>query len=328
MRCFLEKTNYWIEPEIKQDEITPISDRQITRRLNHEIAFCLPIGYGNRVIGVVVIGSSKAQKRYLGNQANFISGYLKNITDLWLKNSQALEQQVFEDNTKREQDQKDIDKLIHEISNPLSVIGNYIDIIKANSKSDGVENDKEIKILKEELQRIGNMVLKFKDTKNAQSQAVLLNEELLMCIPLYVESIGEDKLVHIKWSLDESDAEIKITRDALRQIILNLVKNAVEAQAGDAEILVSSHHFVNNAGAVFAQFSIADRGKGVDPITRQLLFSPLTSTKEGTGRGLGLSVVADILGSFNGQIKYLENEDGGALFEVLLPLSLKTSAEN
>jgi C4-dicarboxylate-specific signal transduction histidine kinase len=124
------------------------------------------------------------------------------------------------------------------------------------------------------------------------------------------------------WSLDESDAEINITRDALRQIVLNLVKNAVEAQTLDAAIMVSSHHFVNVEGVTFAQFSISDRGRGVDSKTLQKLFSPLTSSKEGTNRGLGLSVIAEILRKFNGQIKYMENEVGGAKFEVLIPLLL------
>ena len=327
IRSFIEKTSFWIEPENINDEMTPIADRQIIRRLNHDIAFSLPLGYGNQVIGAVVIGANKSQKGYLANQSNFISGYLKNIAEMWLKFNQVLKKQDFEDDTAKEQEQKDIDKLVHEISNPLSVIGNYIDIIKQNSISDGTENSKEIKILKEELQRIGNIVLNFKDAKTAESQAVFLNDELKMCIPLYVKSISSGKKVQIKWDLDATDIEIQITRDALRQIILNLVKNAVEAQTGDAEIVVSSRHFVNIGGEVFAQFTIADRGRGVDAITRQLLFSPLTSTKKGARRGLGLSVVVEILDSFNGQIRYVENEVGGASFEVSIPLPLRNTLD-
>ena len=106
-------------------------------------------------------------------------------------------------------------------------------------------------------------------------------------------------------------------------MVLNLVKNAVEAKARDAEILISSHHFVNIDGKAYAQFTVADRGRGVDAITRNLLFTTSTSTKRGANRGLGLSVVAEILASFNGHIKYLETEGGGASFEVLIPLLLK-----
>ncbi len=323
IRSFVEQCNVWIEPEKAQDEISPISDRQIIRRLNHENAFSLPLGHGDQVIGVIIIGSNREQKKSLENLAKFISDYLKINAEMWLKNNQEQKQRDFDDNMKKEQDHKDVDKLIHEISNPLSVIGNYIDIIKGNSKSGGGNNDEEIRILKEELQRIGNIVLNFKDERETGSPTVLLNEELKMCVPLYIKSISNGKKVEIKWDLDESDSEIVITRDAFRQVILNLVKNAVEAQTRDAEVVVSSRHFVNIDGVTFGQFSVADRGRGIDPITRQLLFAPLASAKDGAIRGLGLSVTADIVARYNGQIKYMENEVGGASFEILIPLRLK-----
>jgi HD-like signal output (HDOD) protein/signal transduction histidine kinase len=323
VKCFVDKSSCWIEPGDRHDGGAPISDRQIIRRLNHEIAFSLPLGNGEKVIGVIVIGSSKEQKNALDKLSKFIVGYLKNITDVWLKNSQALQKQAFEDNLKQEQEQKDVDKLVHEISNPLSVISNYIDIIKANSASQGSKNDKEIKILKEELLRIGNIVSNFRDAKNVRARPLFLNDELKACIPLYVKSISKGKEVKITWNLDESDAEINISSDALRQIVLNLVKNSVEAKTIDPEILVSSHHFVNIDGAAFAQFVISDRGRGIDAITRQNLFTAATSTKRGTNRGLGLSVVAEILNNFKGHIKYMENEGGGASFEVLVPLQLR-----
>ncbi len=323
IRSYTEKCNIWIEPEKTLDEISPISDRQIIRRLNHEIALSLPLGHGDQVIGAVVIGANQDQKKPLENLAKFISDYLKINAELWIRNNQEVKQRAFEDSVKKEQEHKDVDKLIHEISNPLSVIANYIDIIQDNSQSKDASNESEIRILKEEVQRIGNIVLNFRDEKESVPATVLLNEELKMSVPLYVKSISNGKEVEIKWALDESDAEIEITRDALRQVILNLVKNAIEAQTRDAEIIVSSRHFVNIDGATFAQFSIADRGRGIDPITRQLLFAPLASAKDGAIRGLGLSVTADIVARYNGQIKYMENEVGGSSFEILIPLRLK-----
>jgi signal transduction histidine kinase len=106
------------------------------------------------------------------------------------------------------------------------------------------------------------------------------------------------------------------------------VKNAVEAKSRNAEITVSSRHFVNIDGKGYAQFTIADHGRGVDPITRNMLFATSTSTKRGANRGLGLSVVAEILGRFNGHIKYFETEGGGASFEVLVPLLLNKTEKS
>ncbi len=321
---FLENRRVWIELENKHDPVAPISDRQIVRRLKHEIALSLPLGQGEQVVGAVVIGVNRAQKNSLDNLSTLISGYLKNIAGQWLDQDRAVVQQGIDDELQEELEQRDVSKLVHEISNPLSVIGNYIDIIKGNQKGDGSENNREFEILKEELQRIGDIVLNFRDAKDLESPAVLLNEELKICVPLYVKSVSRSKEIEICWQLDDNDAEINISRDGLRQIVLNLVKNAVEAKARDAEITVSSHHFVNIDGKAYAQFSVADRGRGVDAITRNLLFAASTSTKRGANRGIGLSVVAEILGSFKGHIKYLETEGGGATFEVLIPLLLNT----
>jgi len=295
IRGFLDRRSVWVEPENKHDPVAPISDRQIIRRLNHEIALSLPLGHGDQAIGAIVIGVNRQQKNSLDNLSRLISGYLENVAMQWLSHNRVLDQQHIDDDLQEELEQRDVNKLVHEISNPLSIIGNYIDIIKANLKSEGAENIREFEILKEELQRIGDIVLNFRDAKETESTEVLLNDELKTCVPLYVKSVSRSKEVEIRWNLDEENAEINITRDELRQIVLNLVKNAVEARGRDAEILISSRHFVNIDGKAYAQFTVADRGRGIDEITRNLLFTASTSTKRGANRGLGLSVVAEIL---------------------------------
>ena len=322
---YQEKQAVWVELEKKNGQAAPISDRQIIRRLHHELALCLPLGHGQQMVGAIVIGANHAQKNSLDNLSTLISGYLKNIASQWLTRDQALNRQSIEDDLQEELEQRDVGKLVHEISNPLSVIGNYIDIIKSNQKADDSDNDREFQILKEELQRIGDIVLNFRDSRDSESPTVSLNEELKICVPLYIKSVSRSRDIEVRWQLDSSDAEINISRDGLRQVVLNLVKNAVEAKGRDAEITVSSHHFVNIDGKAYAQFTVADRGRGVDAITRNLLFVASSSTKRGANRGLGLSVVAEILGNFNGHIKYLETEGGGASFEVLIPLLLNSA---
>jgi HD-like signal output (HDOD) protein/signal transduction histidine kinase len=322
---FLDRRSVWVEPENKHDPVAPITDRQIIRRLNHELALSLPLGHGDQAIGAIVIGVNRAQKNSLDNLSRLISGYLENVAMQWLSHNRLLDQQHIDEDLQEELEQRDVNKLVHEISNPLSIIGNYIDIIRANMKSEGAENSREFEILKEELQRVGDIVLNFKDAKDTEPADVLLNDELKTCVPLYVKSVSRNKEVEIRWNLDEINAEIDITRDELRQIVLNLVKNAVEARSRDAEIMISSRHFVNIDGKAYAQFTVADRGRGIDEITRNLLFTASTSTKRGANRGLGLSVVAGILRAAKGHIKYMETEGGGASFEVLIPLLLKKS---
>jgi len=317
VKCYVEKRQLWIEAEGPDHQKSPVPDRQIIHRLNHNVALCFPLVYEQEAFGTIVIGCHKAQRNNLEKLADIISSYLEDIAETWVKHMPGQGRQ----GAKSEHEQREIDKLIHEISNPLGVIGNYIDIV--NARSGGTGSDKEIGILKEELQRVRNIVLNFKDGDEVEVEALMLNAELQNSIPLYVKSISPEREIQIMWDLDPTDAEIDITRDALRQIVLNLVKNAIESQTDDAAIMVSSQSFTNIDGRIYAQFSISDRGRGINTKTRGLLFSPLVSAKEGAGRGLGLSVVADILKAFKGQVKYAKNEVGGALFEVSIPLSLK-----
>jgi len=320
VNSFRNNVRNWIKIEITDGDKAPITDRQIIHRLKHNSALCLPLAFEAEVIGCIIIGANTAQKTYLESQIDILSSYLKGVTAGWVKNYHYLEQQANDNTAEKAQEQKQLQKLVHEISNPLSVIGNYIEIIRKKTPEDEAKDNKEINILKEELERIRNIISNFRMNPAVDSELLQLNIELKNCIPLYVKSFSQNKNVVIKWDLDESDIEVKISRDAFRQIILNLIKNAVEAQKGDAEIIISSKSFVNINGINFAQFVVSDRGDGIDISTREMLFSPLESTKEGKNRGVGLAVVAELLHSFNGQIKYMENKQGGASFEVLIPI--------
>jgi HD-like signal output (HDOD) protein/signal transduction histidine kinase len=317
LQSFVEKRQLWIQAEGPDHQKSPVPDRQIIHRLQHHVALCFPLVFENQAIGSIVVGCHKTQRNNLEKLAEIISSYLEDIAETWIRHMPGQGRR----NAKSDREQKEIDKLIHEISNPLGVIGNYIDIV--NARSGGTGSDKEIGILKEELQRVRNIVLNFKDGAKVETEAVMLNAELESSVPLYAKSASPEREIQVMWDLDANDAEIDITRDAFRQIVLNLVKNAVEAQTDDAAIMVSSQSFSNIDGRAYAQFTISDRGRGINTKTRGLLFSPLVSVKEGAGRGLGLSVVADILRAFKGQVKYVRNEVGGALFEVSIPLSPK-----
>lgn len=321
VQSYLEKRQLWIEAEGPNHQKAPVPDRQIIHRLQHHVALCFPVVYEEEAIGTIVIGCHKTQRNNLEKLADIISNYLEDVAETWVKHRPAPGKRTNAGGGKSEREQKEIDKLIHEISNPLGVIGNYIDIV--NARSGGTGSDKEIGILKEELQRVRNIVVNFKEGGEVESTAVMLNAELENSIPLYVKSIGDNHDVQIMWDLDPTDVEIDITRDAFRQIVLNLVKNAVEACTDDAAIMISSQSFTNIDGRAFAQLSISDRGRGINTKTRELLFSPLVSAKEGAGRGLGLSIVADILRAFKGHARYMKNEVGGAFFEVSIPLSIK-----
>ncbi len=106
----------------------------------------------------------------------------------------------------------------------------------------------------------------------------------------------------------------------LRQTLSNLVRNAIEAcgQVPVApRILLEGH-----ADPVQKELRVLliDNGPGIDPALREKIFQPFFTTK-GHGTGLGLALVQKIIVTHNGRISVSASNDGGAAFQIVLPLS-------
>jgi signal transduction histidine kinase len=105
---------------------------------------------------------------------------------------------------------------------------------------------------------------------------------------------------------------------------MNLLKNAVEALTSGGEIEIVDYGQVNRDGRLFAELRIADNGAGIPRDILPRLFSPVASTKGGTGRGLGLSIVHSLVQKMGGTITCRSNNRGTS-FDLLLPLAIHPS---
>jgi signal transduction histidine kinase len=107
--------------------------------------------------------------------------------------------------------------------------------------------------------------------------------------------------------------------DQIRQIVLNLLMNAVEAMQAGGHLTVSTQRL---PGQDRILFSVADTGPGIDPEILPHIFEPFITNKE-NGTGLGLTITADIIRRHNGEIQAENNPGGGATFRVWLPTDRK-----
>jgi signal transduction histidine kinase len=104
----------------------------------------------------------------------------------------------------------------------------------------------------------------------------------------------------------------------LKQILVNLIKNAVEALSAGGKISIANNGLVNRDGALYVELSIKDTGPGISPEVMANLFSPVRSTKGDGHRGLGLSIVHGLIKRMNGMIT-CRSDKKGTTFEILLP---------
>jgi signal transduction histidine kinase len=99
----------------------------------------------------------------------------------------------------------------------------------------------------------------------------------------------------------------------LRQVLLNLVDNAIHAASPTDEVRIAGR-----VDGAFVELAVEDTGRGVDPEVRRRLFEPLVTTKA-SGIGLGLALVKRIVNRHGGDISYAPRDGAGARFIVRLP---------
>jgi signal transduction histidine kinase len=133
----------------------------------------------------------------------------------------------------------------------------------------------------------------------------------------------------------ESSAELALVvadRAQMEQVMLNLILNARDAVDGRGTVRVKTDvvevddQFAaahgGEAGGLYSLLAVSDTGPGVPPEMRELVFEPFFSTKQAhMGSGLGLSVVYGIVRKAGGMVRVTHSEEGGARFEVYLPLA-------
>ncbi|NQU61210.1 MAG: PAS domain-containing protein [Rhodospirillales bacterium] len=216
--------------------------------------------------------------------------------------------------------------LAHEIKNPLSGIRGAAQLLEQNSTPD----DKNLTMLiREEADRICNLVDRmevFSDSGPLEREAVNIHQVLDRVHQLAKNGFGR----HLRYvtEFDPSLPSVYGHRDQLVQVFLNLVKNAAEAapKEGGEIILETSYQ----QGVRFAvagsdsrlhlplRVSIKDNGEGIPDDIMSYLFDPFVTSKP-HGSGLGLALVAKIIGDHGGVIE-CESRNKRTEFRVMLPM--------
>ena len=224
--------------------------------------------------------------------------------------------------------------LAHEIKNPLSGIKGAAQLLEGDADPDNLELTQ---LIISETDRIAGLVDRFEvftDTHAELDEAVNIHAVLGNVRLLASNGFGEN--VKFIEQYDPSLPMVLGNKDMLTQVFLNLVKNAAEAAVSNKpEIrLVSAYRpgvrlsVPGRARPVSLplEFSVIDNGSGVPEDIRGHLFDPFVTTKS-TGTGLGLALVAKIIGDHGGTIE-CDSEPGRTAFHVRLPMASDAGASD
>jgi signal transduction histidine kinase len=173
------------------------------------------------------------------------------------------------------------------------------------------------------LARLVNNALDFsrleQGKKKYAAEPVDLGGEIKRLLDTHRPRIGEAGLA-LQCRLPPEPVLIRTDRDALEQIVLNLIDNACKYAVGGGEILVT----VAETAPGGAEVRVADRGPGVPSEHRERIFEKFhrvddALTAEKTGAGLGLSIARQLARGLGGDLKFAPREGGGAEFILELP---------
>jgi PAS domain S-box-containing protein len=214
-------------------------------------------------------------------------------------------------------------RLAHEIKNPLTPI--QLSAERLQRKLSGeVSGDKQEMLnrythtIVQQVEAMKSMVNAFTEYARSPqplSQRVDFNAMLEEIAVLYQQD--RDR-VAIELVLDKSLPEIEADNVRLRQLVHNLVKNSQETLKGKGWIRMKTAS-VEKFGRRWIEFSVEDSGTGIADEVAQNLFEPYVTTKT-SGSGLGLAIVQKIVDEHGGSVRVERAAQGGARFQVLLPL--------
>lgn len=205
--------------------------------------------------------------------------------------------------------------MAHEIKNPLASISTGIEFIM--EKLPPEENIKSYMnlILKEiyRLDRLIKNLLSFASRKPLNKVPVNISELLNECITIITpEMIGKE--IELKTSFEMGDLVVRVDPDQFKEVVLNLVRNAIEAIEEKGEIEIGYRKLGNN----FVLWC-KDNGKGIREEYLHSIFEPFFSTKKG-GSGLGLAIVHKIVEDHGGKIEVNSEYGKGSIFKISIPL--------
>jgi two-component system, NtrC family, sensor histidine kinase HydH len=207
--------------------------------------------------------------------------------------------------------------IAHEIRNPLTSINILIHSLTENLPSENSRWE-DLKVIEEEILRINEIVDQF--LRFAKPASPLLEKADL--IPIFEETlqllrpqIEKGRISVLKEF--ESLPPATIDKEQMKQVILNLLMNAIQAMPKAGRLGLSGR--VSRDGH-WVELTIQDSGIGIPPEDMDKLFDPFFSTKEG-GIGLGLSIAHRIIDQHHGKIEVESNSGKGTRFTLSLPIS-------
>ena len=204
--------------------------------------------------------------------------------------------------------------LAHEIRNPLASISGAAGILARGQVSADARAEC-LEILTKESQRLNKLLTNFLDFARPRLPRLQQAEplELVKSVTALAQHTASRQGISIEVQSEGTPLEIECDPEQIKQVLLNLILNAIQATDGQGTVIVRTL-FLEDRLCV----DVYDQGAGIAPEDRERIFDPFFTTKE-NGTGLGLAIALNIATQHGGRLTCRSNAARGCIFRMELP---------
>jgi len=329
--CLLKKRNLELFIE-NTDDNTVLIDLQLIRFIGQEGIVCLPMLAHGEYVGAIVLGLSQMEFSHLSNHTKLLNMFTKQAA-LSLRADQMRRSPLKEIQTERAGASSDMArKVVHEVNNPLGIIKNYLKILGIKLSAQNIELD-EIPIINKEIDRIAHILrslTSFSENKGVNTGPVDVNAVLTDLVKITKESLLENSGIEVHLDLNEACPTVISDENSLKQVFINLIKNAAEAMEG-GNIYIRTRYMSSYLDGVpahkpediegYVEVHIEDDGPGIPKEILSRLFDPFVTSKGSGHSGLGLSISHNLITALNGTLTCESDMGKGTIFTIGLAVN-------
>jgi signal transduction histidine kinase len=208
--------------------------------------------------------------------------------------------------------------IAHEIRNPLTSVKLNIQKLFQSDRLDEIEKE-HLSLSQEgivQMEKFIKDLLDFTRASELNLNRFSIEQILDESIKIVADSLELKKIV-LEKDCEQGLPKVLVDGDKMRQVFLNVLRNAYETAEEGGRIKVSLSLLKDESGKKI-KVEIADNGSGIPPEKREIIFEPFYTTKS-SGIGLGLANARKIIEQHKGSIKVKDDLKQGACFEILIP---------
>ena len=304
---------------------TPSQEDPLFNILQAKIIACIPLIKAGTCVGVLVGKIPFLKIADLRTNLRFIQVFGAQAAAALLSLRQKQEEMKTLTDSAVDEFKLTSRKIVHEANNPLTVIRNYLSVLNDKLHSQQPIGT-EISVLNEEIDRVGNIIQKLVDPQPQKTKGLTNLNQIIEDISRMIRDSGfAPPAIKILTSQNAHAHTTECDDGKIWQIMLNLLKNAIEAMPNGGEVQINNKGHVNQNGRLYIDIEIKDTGPGIPQNVMEKIFTPVTSQKGGKHQGLGLAIVHDLIKELNGLINCRSNAEGTS-FEILLPVRTTAAA--